>query len=100
MLFWEYFYWCAWWESNPRQTRFRKPPLYPTELQTHILFFVLKTAPLGKPARAAHRSATPFPSSPPRSLTLPRLAHCSPRGTELQTLTFSVEKVSKKTFHT
>ena len=43
------FYWCAWRESNPRQTRFRKPPLYPTELQT---------------------------------------------------LTFSVEKVSKKTFHT
>ena len=29
---------CAWRESNPRQTRFRKPPLYPTELQAQILF--------------------------------------------------------------
>lgn len=28
---------CAWRESNPRQTRFRKPPLYPTELQAHNL---------------------------------------------------------------
>ena len=30
---------CAWRESNPRQTRFRKPPLYPTELQAHICLF-------------------------------------------------------------
>lgn len=31
---------CGWRESNPRQTRFRKPPLYPTELQPHILIVV------------------------------------------------------------
>ncbi len=30
---------CAWRESNPRQTRFRKPPLYPTELQAQICLF-------------------------------------------------------------
>ena len=27
---------CARWESNPRRTWFRKPPLYPTELQAHL----------------------------------------------------------------
>ena len=45
-----------WRESNPRQTRFRKPPLYPTELQSHFLFnFITKTAPLEKPACICHR---------------------------------------------
>ena len=41
---------CAWRESNPRQTRFRKPPLYPTELQAQICLFnfiLVETAPLG-----------------------------------------------------
>ena len=43
--------WWPWRESNPRQTRFRKPPLYPTELQSHLLFnYITKTAPLEKPA--------------------------------------------------
>ena len=39
----------AWRESNSRQTRFRKPPLYPTELQTRNNIFnfnTIGTAPL------------------------------------------------------
>lgn len=26
-------------DSNPRQTWYRKPPLYPTELRAHDMFF-------------------------------------------------------------
>ena len=40
------FYW-AWRESNPRQTRFRKPPLYPTELQTHSCLTGVKPVTFG-----------------------------------------------------
>lgn len=37
----------AWRESNPRQTRFRKPPLYPTELQTHPCLTGVKPVTFG-----------------------------------------------------
>ena len=55
---------CAWWESNPRQTRFRKPPLYPTELQTHVYIIILQMAPLRQPARLVLRQADTVDSAP------------------------------------